>query len=227
MVRAFFCPEALLTSLAGYASPGDNEFAKQVTDCFETGDDDGIESDPSIFMMEQVFEDMDPDDKNEFPDVKAALARKKLKRAGVAAKRKFGVRKKRRVGGGPPDPAPPEPPPPPPAAGAVPGPVDPHAVPGAPAAEPGGGRGPNVLPYPLSWVDVKCLGCNALVGHIKYLPSPGGRDGASWNVRVWDATSNCWGRKAPYLRTVRCTVIGESDVGPIGWVRHHRGQCAC
>ena len=144
--------------------------------------------------MEAAFEDMEAEDKGEFPEMKAAVQKRKLRNAGLESQRKrmlglAGPRPKKRARRGP---APPAPPPAlPVAAPEVPPP------PAGPARGGHGQRGAQVLPHQLEWVDVPCEICNGRAGQIKYRQSPGGTGPPCWEMRLWNVRRARLGKQGP------------------------------
>ena len=81
---------------------------------------------------------------------------------------------------------------------------------GAPLGPPAGGplalaadeaadariRGPNFYAHVLEWQTVQCNVCSVDCGQYKYHGAPGGRDGPSWLMRVWNTEENKWGAES-------------------------------
>ena len=109
---------------------------------------------------------------------------------------------------------------------------------GAPLGPPAGGplalaaneaagariRGPNFYANDLVWQTVQCNVCSADCGQYKYHEAPGGRDGASWYMRVWNIEERRWGHKCPLYHCYRDSRIDL--VGVLSWIQEHR-HCRC
>ena len=197
------------------------------------------EGDPPVLegpLVEAVYDDLDPDDKTEFPEVGEAIKKRrlkmrrvesKLKRTRVLAGMDARPKKRARTGAkakaapvpkaGPVVPpvaivlAPPEPPQPPP-------PAAPHD--GGNAA--GHHAGP-VLPD-LVFTTIMCERCGQPAGQHKYHQSPGMRDGPSWIVRVKDPGTGKWGVRLPYKQVLRA-IDGRNEAWAQNWVRDHKTCC--
>ena len=205
-------------------------------------DDDGCEllKDP---LMECVYNDLDQGDKDEFKEVGKMIKKKKFKiamgnyirkRSNFARHPTAKRRKKRPTPDGPEGPAPPDgigaPQRPPLAADEPPA--------GPPAGAPPGGplalaadeaadariRGPNFYANVLEWQTVQCDVCNADCGRYKYHEQPGGRDGPSWLMQVWNTEEGRWGQRAPLKHRFRANNFSEEDV--LSWIQLDR-HCRC
>ena len=81
-ISRWFCLPAqneLLQSIAEHLKPGDTDFANLLKNNFGASEDkgDALLKDP---LVEAVFEDLDPEDKTEFPEVGKAIKTRKIKR---------------------------------------------------------------------------------------------------------------------------------------------------
>ena len=72
-------PNELLQSIAEHLKPGDTDFANLLKNNFGASEEkgDALLKDP---LVEAVFEDLDPEDKTEFPEVGEAIKARKIKR---------------------------------------------------------------------------------------------------------------------------------------------------
>ena len=107
---------------------------------------------------------------------------------------------------------------------------------GAPLGPPAGGplalaaaagariRGQNFYANDLVWQTVQCNVCSADCGQYKYHEAPGGRDGASWYMRVWNTEERRWGHKCPFYHCWRDSRIDL--VGVLSWIQQNR-HCRC
>ena len=223
--------------------------AENHVECIATG----LVNDP---LAEEVFDDMDPDDKMEFPEVRQELQRRRVRErmADLQRKRKLpplrrAVKRRRQAGAAAPPPAPGEDDLPPPApealplagSGEAPLPLPPAFAGGEPAPLPpwppeGGGEEPLPLPPAvqqrapavrvLVWETFPCAVCGVDVGQIKFDPMPGARDGASWVMRVWDQAAARWPLQGPLFRTRRTSIVGDNMDFALAWVQTNR-QCGC
>ena len=75
------------------------------------------------------------------------------------------------------------------------------------------------------WVDVLCARCSTVSGQIKYDPSPGLRDPATWVMRVRHSDGSYPG-KGPTFRRRSCTIVGESDEFAKDWVLTNKQCCS-
>lgn len=209
-------------------------------------------------LVEAVYDDLDPEDKTEFPEIAEARKQRKVKsfkqkwQAAIPVAKRRRLIRPRRPRIQPPAPLQDLPAhplalcdglPPEPAAIVLAGATQPSEI-GAPAlaAEPGAiqlseigapalvgepgsqiaapdtlvplgpavhSRGPRLVA--LIWTDFPCPVCHKVAGQYKFHPSPGGRDGASWLMRVWDRGAMKWGHKLPLSRTQRESTMTEED----------------
>ena len=78
--------KAIIDLLCRHIAPDDQTYVEAVQKCW--GDagistEEALLKDPNWNLMEAVFEDMDPEDKGEFPEMRKAVKRKKEKHAGL------------------------------------------------------------------------------------------------------------------------------------------------
>ena len=171
-----------------------------------------------------VFNDLDPDDKQEFKDYEGALRKRKLrivrakirKRPFAAPKRQPWRRVRRRLA------------PPAPAGPAVPAPGEPEAPEPAAAAplDPGDearrNRGPNVLPHEVQWIDVQCRGCGQVAGSYK-LYDHDQVHAPYWLFRCIEPETGLMGTKYPYRRQKVRTKMREEHV--VEWIEREARCC--
>ena len=77
----------------------------------------------------------------------------------------------------------------------------------------------------LSWEDVQCGGCQAIVGQIKLETLPGGRDAPVWHMRVKE-NDGTWAQRNPKRRSARTSVVGDAPDWAKEWCQVNRG-CGC
>ena len=77
----------------------------------------------------------------------------------------------------------------------------------------------------LSWEDVQCGSCQAIVGQIKLEALPGGRDAPVWHMRVKE-NDGTWAQRNPKKRTARTSIVGDAPDWAKEWCQVNRG-CGC
>ena len=172
---------------------------------------------------------MEENDKGEFPEIKEAITKRKcgqptgggwkrkLQQASGFAKRQRGTRRAHT-----PQPAQPHAPPPTqeqPRPVAPDAPHQPHVSPATSGASQS--RGPNIS-QTTGWTDVICPHCSRVAGQYNRSENPGGRDKATWFMRVKDPGTKKWGDKLPFKCSKKCHLTDGPDKA---WIIDYRGCC--
>ena len=103
----------------------------------------------------------------------------------------------------------------------------PPLVPPAAESEPAA-RGPRVRHAEgfVPWENFECESCNQVCGQFRLEPFPGGRETATWHMRVRQPGSMEWALRAPLHRSRRTSVVGDTSEYALDWIRQHK-QCQC